>query len=94
MMLINFIKEYWTQLIFIISVLSTLHVILRTNIEATKCSLRNDILSIYDKCKNTQTISMYDLEAIEHSAELYFKLKGNSFVKDILHKVRGFKLVD
>lgn len=94
MPLINFIKEYWTQLIFLVGVLSTLSKISKTNVEATKCSLRNDILSIYDKCKATETISRYDLEAIEHSAKLYFKLGGNSFVEDILRIVRGFKLID
>ena len=54
-------------------------------IEATKCSLRNDILAVYDRCKDTKQITYYQLQSIKHSAEIYFKLKGYSFVKDVVN---------
>ena len=63
-------------------------------IEAVKCSLRNDILTIYDRCKNDKKITHYQLQAIQHSAEIYFKLKGNSFVKDVVNRVSDFELID
>lgn len=63
-------------------------------IEGVKCSLRNDILTIYDRCKEDKKITHYELEAIQHSAELYFKLRGNSFVKDVVERTKNFELVD
>lgn len=90
----EFIKEYWTQIIFLAGVLGTFIIFAKSMIEATKCSLRNDILDIYDRCKDTNTITHYQLESIQHSAELYFKLKGNSFVKDVIERVKKFELVD
>jgi len=90
----NFLKEYWTQIIFILGILSFLFTFGRSMIEATKCSLRNDILTIYDRCKEDKTITHFELEAIQHSAELYFKLKGNSFVKDIVERTKEFELID
>ena len=69
-------------------------VFIESMIYATKCSLRNDILTIYDRCKDDKTITKYQLEAINHSADIYFKLKGNSFVKDVVERVKKFELVD
>lgn len=94
MEILNFIKEYWTQIVVFLSVLGTFIVFAKTMIKATKCSLRNDILEIFDRCKDKEEITHYQLESIKHSSELYFKLKGNSFVKDIVKRVEKFKLVD
>jgi len=63
-------------------------------IQAVKCSLRNDILDIYDRCKETKQITHYQLEAIKHSFFLYKKLKGNSFVEDVVERVKQFELID
>lgn len=63
-------------------------------IEATKCSLRNDILDIYDRCKDKKQITHYQLESIKYSSDLYFKLKGNSFVEDVVDRVKNFDLID
>ena len=63
-------------------------------IKATKCSLRNDILQIYDLCKDSRTITKYQLQAIKYTSDLYFKLRGNSFVHDIVEKVSKFDLID
>ena len=91
---ISFIKEYWVLITFSLGVLSTFFVFCWNMINATKCSLRNDILDIYDKCKDTKQITQYQLDALLHSAEVYFKLKGNSFVKDVVDRVKRFELVD
>ena len=92
--MLNFIKEYWVQIIFICTFFSSFISFAISMIEATKCSLRNDILTIYDRCKKDKTITHYQLESIKHSAEIYFKLRGNSFVKDIVKRVEKFELVD
>ena len=94
MNILNFIKDYWTILVFLVGIFGTLLTFIFYMIEATKCSLRNDILTIYDKSKDSKKITHYQLEAMEHSAEIYFKLKGNSFVKDVLERSKQFELID
>lgn len=97
----NFIKEYWFLISFILVQLSFAYKFYQrvkqsqlTTKEATKCSLRNDILEIYDRCKEDKKITHYELEAIQHSSELYFKLGGNSFVRAIVERVKNFELID
>lgn len=94
MEILKFIKEYWVQLIFFFSFLGTLITFIIVMIKGIKCSLRNDILTIFDRCKDKKQITHYQLEALEHSADLYFKLKGNSFVKSVVNKVRNFEIID
>lgn len=94
MEIIDFIKNYWVLITFFAGGLSAFFVFTKSMIEATKCSLRNDILDIYDRCKETNQITHYQLEAIEHSFSLYKKLKGNSFVEAVVERVKQFELVD
>lgn len=92
--IIKFIKDYWVLITFTFGAVSTFLVFIKDAIEAIKCSLRNDILSIYDRCKDKKQITHYQLEALHHSAERYFKFKGNSFVKDLIERVDEFEIVD
>ena len=94
MKILNFIKEYWVLITFVCGVLSTFFMFIKTMVRAIRCSLRNDILTIYDRCKEDKRITKYQLEAIKQSAEIYFKLKGNSFVKDVIERVKQFELID
>lgn len=94
MKIIMLVKEYWVLIVFFFSILSSIFLFLKLIIQAIKCSLRNDILDIYDRCKDKETITHYQLESIRYSSEIYFKLKGNSFVKDIVNRVKKFKLID
>lgn len=91
--MLKFIATYWVQIIFLLGVLLGFYRTALALIEGVKCSLRNDILQIYDNCKDKKEIHKYDLEAIELSSQLYFKLKGNSFVKDIVKEVQTYKIV-
>ena len=91
--MLHFITTYWVQLIFIAGVILAVGKAVLWLIEGVKCSLRNDILQIYDNCKNAKEIHRYDLEAIELSFNLYTKLKGNSFVQDIVKEVRTYKKI-
>lgn len=90
----KFITEYWTQIIFILGVFGTLATFILITIEGVKCSLRNDILQIYEDCKEEKKLNQYQLEAILKSAELYFKLRGNSFVKEIVEKIKSWEVID
>lgn len=94
MKLINFIKDYWALITFCFGMLGAFIKFYSAMIESTKCSLRNDILEIYDRCKNDKKITHYQLESIQYSYELYKKLKGNSFVEDVVRRVNNFELID
>ncbi len=63
-------------------------------IEATKCSLRNDILSIYDRCRDSKKITQWQLESITYSYEQYKALKGNSFIDTLVEKVKDFEVIE
>ena len=94
MALINFIKEYWVQIVFICTLLIAIYKFGKAMIEATKCSLRNDILEIYDRCKDSKKITKWQLESIEYSYKQYKLLKGNSFVEALVEKVGNFGVID
>lgn len=94
MQFLQFIKDYWFLITFLGGILIAIFTFGKSMIEATKCSLRNDILTIYDRCKDDKKITHYQLESIQHSAEIYFKLKGNSFVKSLMKKLETFEVID
>lgn len=95
MSIIQFIKDYWAIITFLATTLIAIFTFGKSMIEATKCSLRNDILDIYDRAVAKENkITHYELEALTHSAEMYFKLRGNSFVKALMEKVKNFEIID
>lgn len=94
MVILNFLKEYWVQITFICTILISFLKFSKAMLEATKCSLRNDILSIYDRCKDSKKITKYQLESIEYSYKQYKALRGNSFVANLVEKVEDFEVVD
>ena len=62
--MLNFLKEYWflitfllAQIGFLISFYKRVKQSAIDTKEATKCSLRNDILEIYDRCKEDKKIT-------------------------------------
>ena len=90
----GFIKEYWVQLMFFISILGTLISFIIAMINATKCTLRNDILEIWDRCRESKKITRYQLESYVSSRDLYFKLKGDGFVHQLDKKIQEFEIID
>lgn len=90
----KFISEYWTQIIFLIGTFGSIATFILITIEGVKCSLRNDILQIYDSCKKEKKITTFQYEALLKSAELYFKLRGNSFVKEIVNIIKSWEVID
>ena len=90
----EFIKDYWPQILYAIGIAGVIVAQIRASREATKCSLRNDILQIYTECKDQKKITLYQLEAISISYELYKKLKGNSFVQAIYNEVQTYEKIE
>lgn len=94
MEIINFIKEYWVLITFFIGEITALFIFAKYFIDAVKCLLRNDILNIYDKCKYDKKITRYQLQSVHLSYEIYKKLKGNSFIDEIMEEIKGFEIRD
>ena len=90
----QFLKDYWPQIVYAIGIAGVIVAQIRVSREATKCSLRNDILQIYTECKDQKKITLYQLEAISISYELYKKLKGNSFVQAIYNEVQTYEKIE
>ena len=94
MELLEFLKEYWVIITFFVGELVLLYGFVVNINKSTKCTLRNDILDIYDRCKEKGKITHYQLQSITYSYDRYKKLKGNSFVDEIIERVKEFELVD
>lgn len=93
MSILDFIKNYWVQIVFIVGIVVGFIKLEIAYREGTKCSLRNDILSMYNQYKEKKEIPLYDFEAISLSYVLYKKYKGNSFVDSIWNEVQSFKKI-
>lgn len=91
--MLEFIKNYWTQIIFIAGIVIGFVKLELAYREGTKCSLRNDILSIYNLYRNQKEIPLYDFEALSLSYGLYKKYKGNSFVDSIWAETQTWKKI-
>lgn len=94
MQFLDFLKEYWGLILFSFGEIGVVFAFIHTLREGIKCTLRNDILDIYDRCKDKNEITRYQLQSIKFSYDLYKKLKGNSFVEDIVRKVDKYKITD
>ena len=92
--ILNFIKDYWPQIVFLIGMLGGFYRVLQDNKKATLCSLRNDILEIWDKCKDQKQITRYQLESYTASRDLYFKKGGDGFVHALDTKIMQFEIKD
>lgn len=91
---INFIESHWKLVSFFITEIGFLLVFAFTMIQAVKCLLRNDILAIYDRCKDQKKITKWQFESIEKSYKLYRFFKGNSFIEKLVERVEEFEVVD
>lgn len=91
--MIKFLTQYWTQLIFVGGLVLGFIRLEIAYREGTKCSLRNDILQIYNQYKDKKEIPLNDFEAISLSYGLYKKYKGNSFVDSIWNEIQTWKKI-
>jgi hypothetical protein len=91
--MIKFLTQYWTQLIFVGGLVLGFIRLEIAYREGTKCSLRNDILQIYNQYRVNKEIPLNDFEAISLSYGLYKKYKGNSFVDSIWNEIQTWKKI-
>lgn len=94
MIVLDFLKNYWVLITFFLGEIGALIVFAKTIHRGTKCTLRNDIVEIYEICKSKRQITRYQLQTVCLSFEEYEKLKGNSFVKKLVDEIKTFDIVD
>lgn len=94
MEILEFIREYWVIITAFLGELGVIWGFIKNINKSTKCTLRNDILDIYDRCKGSGKITHYQLQSIMYSYDRYKKLKGNSFVDEIVDRIEKFELID
>ena len=94
MNILDLVLKYWTLILFFGGFFISMGRYQIAQTRAIKCSLRNDILEIWDKCRDKKQITKYQLQAIEMSYSEYKKLKGNSFVDEIHERVKSFEILD
>lgn len=58
-----------------------------------RCQLRNDMLQIYYKNKETKKIHQYEYESFVLLYEAYKALKGNSFIDKIYKEVQTWEII-
>lgn len=90
MVVLEFLREYWVLITFFVGEIGALLLFAKYIIDAIRCLLRNDILAIYDKCKDTRKITRYQLQSVHLSYTIYKKLKGNSFIDEIMGEIKEF----
>ena len=93
MEILNFIKEYWVLITFFVGEVGVLFAFVKSIHRGIKCTLRNDIVEIYEQCKPTKEITKYQMQTACLSYEEYKKLKGNSFVDTLMEEIKEFKIV-
>lgn len=90
----NFFKEYWVLISFFVAEIGALLAFGKIVLRILKCSLRNDMLDIWDRCKDLKQITRYQLQSFLYSYDLYKALKGNSFIDEIKERIEKFEVVD
>ena len=90
---LDFIKNYWVLISFFVGEIVVLVTFVKSIHRGIKCTLRNDIVEIYEMCKDKKEITYYQLQTACLSYEEYKKLKGNSFVDALMNEMKGFKVI-
>ena len=94
MIILDFLKNYWVLITFFLGEVGVLIGFAKSIHRGAKCTLRNDIVEIYEICKLKKQITRYQLETVCLSFEEYEKLKGNSFVKKLVEEIKTFEILD
>ena len=78
----------------LIGVITPIIISVRRISNGTKCQLRSEMLRIYYKNRETQTIRQYEYENFIYLYEAYKALRGNSFIDKIYEEVRSWEVVN
>ena len=91
--IIEFIKSNWVLITFFVGEIIVLVKFVKSIHSGIKCTLRNDIVEVYELCKPKKQITKYQLDTVCLSYEEYKKLKGNSFVDKLMEEIKDFEII-
>lgn len=94
MEILDFLKNYWVLITFFVGELGVLLAFVKSIHRGIKCTLRNDIVEIYEACKPSKQITKFQYETACLSYVEYKRLKGNSFVDKLMDEMKTFEIVD
>lgn len=78
----------------IIGVIIPIIAFIRKLSNGTKCQLRSEMLRIYYKNQETETIRQFDYENFVLLYEAYKALHGNSFIDKIYEEVHSWEIIN
>lgn len=76
-----------TEVISLIGFITPIVIWLVKIVEGQRCQLRETILRIYYKGKESKSFRQYEAEHLEKCYAAYKALKGNSFIDEIYEKM-------
>lgn len=90
---ITIIATFVSEIAILVGVISPVIVWTSKVANGQKCQLRNEMLRMYYKNKDTEKIRQYEKENFVYCYEAYKALKGNSFIDDIYNEVRTWEVI-
>ena len=81
------------EVVLLVSALTPLIVSNSKIKNGTKCQLRSEMLRIYYKHKDDETIRQYEYENFVFLYEAYKSLKGNSFIDKIYNDIKEWEVI-
>ena len=82
-----------TEIGILIGVITPVIVCVNKIANGTKCQLRNEMLRIYYRHRESEEIRQYEYENFVLLYEAYKALKGNSFIDKIYKEVQTWSVV-
>lgn len=82
-----------TEITFLLGVVTPVIISVKKISNGTKCQLRSEMLRIYYRHRESNTIRQYEYENFVMLYEAYKALKGNSFIDKIYKEVQTWEII-
>ena len=82
-----------SEVIALIGALAPMILWVRKLADGTKCQLRSEMLRIYYRNREKQTIHQYEYENFVFLYEAYKALKANSFIDKIYKELQSWEII-
>lgn len=82
-----------SEIIALIGALTPMIVWVRKLADGTRCQLRSEMLRIYYRNREKQTVHQYEYENFVFLHDAYKALKGNSFIDKIYKELQSWEII-
>ena len=82
-----------TEITILLGVVTPVIISVKKISNGTKCQLRSEMLRIYYRHRESNTIRQYEYENFVMLYEAYKALKGNSFIDKIYKEVQTWEII-